>query len=673
MSGSQKANGVRAAAAVVFAAVAVALLWPTESARPPRCWLDLISPLTPGGLIAGDYRLSPPRRGEEHDVVFVARRLDGRAVVELHVLVRGQWQGASETASFGVDYEQPRSTAPKEDLVRVTRALTKAIEANDPGGLGPVDAIALDRAAAPPKLTKALRKGSGAVGLVVALCLVAAALLVGTLRRGALWLGMATFAAGLLLRLAYLDLPFLWDQDVQRIQIGASSLGEIFAGVGLHDRRPPLLFAVLHFAQWFGQAEWIVRLPAALAGALLGPVIIWLSHRSLGRLSPLGVLAATLAALSPILVARSREVSELSMLGMLLVVFAALMLGAAKKDRSRTALVALAACCALALWLSYLAAAALVAGFAVAALSARLDKKRLIAFGVGALVGLPSLVLGAQALIRDMPAREAARQSPNLAWGNRAIAEVLASQWQLFSEAVGVGIVLCSAAACAWAIAKKQHLVAAAVAMVVSVVVTIAALTPFARVQPYYVVAVIPLLLLALSVLQLEGRNAAIATALVALAAVWSLSTAPPRLANLYVQEDGAFMREFAQHIRRERHQRVVTVTHYDATLLSYYLARAEGVSLRADRLDWTDGVLRVHGLAETIVSLLRSHAPNQDPAHAALDRLRRERSRGAVMVIIRTQTRLPELVRHVSECEVRIQVAAARLLLCPTHPGSRR
>lgn len=95
--------------ALVIACVAAAWIihpGPVEPLSAARSIEDLISPLTVGAIVARGYTLSPPRRGEEHDVVFTARRADGGgAAIELHLLDRGRWAGIRESRSFGIAYE----------------------------------------------------------------------------------------------------------------------------------------------------------------------------------------------------------------------------------------------------------------------------------------------------------------------------------------------------------------------------------------------------------------------------------------------------------------------------------------------------------------------------------------------------------------------------------------
>ncbi len=110
----------------------------------------------------------------------------------------------------------------------------------------------------------------------------------------------------------------------------------------------------------------------------------------------------------------------------------------------------------------------------------------------------------------------------------------------------------------------------------------------------------------------------------------------------------------------------------YDATLLSYYLARSEGVVLRSEALSRQGGELRVEGLAETLVPLVETHAPNQDPDQVALARLREQTRDGAVLVVSRSSLRLPELDRVLSRCELVRDAARARLVRCRPRGRSR-
>lgn len=129
-------------------ALLVALLAVGCAPSPPSsAWTDLVEPHSVGREVTRGYVLSSPSRGHEHDVVFRATRSDGRAV-EVHFIDRGRWRGVRETRSFGVAWEAPRTTAPRDDAEAVTEALAVALRAHDRGG--PVDHIALTRTERPP-------------------------------------------------------------------------------------------------------------------------------------------------------------------------------------------------------------------------------------------------------------------------------------------------------------------------------------------------------------------------------------------------------------------------------------------------------------------------------------------------------------------------------------------
>ena len=119
-----------------------------EDPRIGTTWTSLLTPYAPGREVARGYVLDAPRRGNEHDVTFRAVRPGDHAQVTVHVLDRGRWQGVRETRSFGIAWEAPHTTAPREDAEAVTEALARALRAHDPGR-GPVDAIPLASFAPP--------------------------------------------------------------------------------------------------------------------------------------------------------------------------------------------------------------------------------------------------------------------------------------------------------------------------------------------------------------------------------------------------------------------------------------------------------------------------------------------------------------------------------------------
>lgn len=119
-------------------------------------WTSLLGPYAPGREVVRGYVISAPARGHEHDVTLRAVRPGDGAQVEVHVVDRGRWQGVRETRSFGVAWEEPATTATRDDAEAVTEAIAQAIRARDPGRAR-VDAIPLTPVEpAPPPWTRAL-------------------------------------------------------------------------------------------------------------------------------------------------------------------------------------------------------------------------------------------------------------------------------------------------------------------------------------------------------------------------------------------------------------------------------------------------------------------------------------------------------------------------------------
>jgi hypothetical protein len=111
------------------------------AADPPPTWLDVLVPLAPGEEVLPGWVLQPPRRGFEHDVVLDVLGPDG-AKVEVHVVDAGRWPEALPAGPYGVDWEAPRTSAPKETADALTRAVADAVRAHA-AGLPVVDEVRL--------------------------------------------------------------------------------------------------------------------------------------------------------------------------------------------------------------------------------------------------------------------------------------------------------------------------------------------------------------------------------------------------------------------------------------------------------------------------------------------------------------------------------------------------
>jgi hypothetical protein len=652
-------------ARVVAGALAVIVLGVvagTSAARSPGIsWAELVEV----GPREDGWTVSPAERGSEHDVVFIVRRASVH--VEVHVVPRGMWEGVQETPSFGVGYETPRTTATPEEAAGVTAWFAAGIARRDTGLLGPVDAIPL--VSAGPPLVAAMAAMRGPAGLALGASLLALLLV---LARDPRVLAFATFVLGLALRGIELGLPFAHDQDVQRIVSGALPLGEILFGHGLDDRHPPLWFLVLHLAEIGGQAEWIARLPAVLAGALLGPAIVWAAQeaRPGERASPITVACAAIAAISPTLVGAAREVSEIPFFSLAIVALVALSMRT-RRSPARGNQIALGLAHALVLWTYYTGVFVIVAAWGVhlAMQPEKGEPERALrrASLVGTAVGLPAIGLAVRMAVLDSGARAAAQAHPDIAWGDATPLSMLVASGLSTVSAVGLPVFVL---ALALAVAVRAEPARVAVGIGVGVAALTAAIAPIVRVQPYYVLAVAPMFLLAPTLAALPTTwRPALTSACVVLASVWFVGTSGPPLAVLYAPEADAVMARYLARCRRDHVTRVVTVAAYDSTLVAYYAARAASRPLTRADLEPNDGWLAAPGLSPSIGFLAQSHGADTRPGAHAAERLRAWLAEGPLAVIRREEFVLPEVDAVLDHCELLDHGARTRLSLCQAEP----
>lgn len=652
---------------LVFLITAFVLVQPGPlPAREQRTWEALFLPLAPGRTAALDYVLGPPRRGQEDDIVVALRSAGTGAVIEVHVLDRGRWKGIRETASFGVAYETPRSNAQVSDCEAVTEAIAQALRARDPGGLGPVNAIPLAADPEPPRASRVLDRVFGARGVAVGVCIAGFTWIVATMPGGAWAVSVWLALLGLLVRAPELGLPFVRDQDVQRLYTGHLSLSEILLGQGLRDRHPPLYFLVLHAAQRFGQSEAVVRAPAVLFGALVGPFVVW-GARAHGRRADVAALAALAVTLSAPLIAGSREVSSIPLFALLsIAVSVSLVKHVDAPSRAWTWV--LAASFALSLWTYYLAPFVLAGCMLPLLVRGRIPRRTWVAVGIGAAAGSPALILAVVTFFRDRSARAVAAAHPGLAWGQRESLEVAGSMITLSWAALGVslGVVLLGAV---MALLGRQRASLVPLCGLGATFAGICVLAPVARVQPYYLTAVLPLAVLSVALLPDLSRGAARRLLPGSLALLAALSVVPGLASarSLYLPDPDAFMPAFAQAIEESPERRVVTVAHYDSTLLAYYLARRRGVPMDWDRMlsDRAEGGFALRGVDRVLIPLVEVHAMGDDPAETALARLEELLQKGPLLVIERDGFLLPRLHDRLQRCRRLREAGTGRLYRC--------
>jgi hypothetical protein len=662
---SRGAGAIRIAFALLLLAAGGALLVPGSSDLQRVSWDELIKPFGVGLQVTRGYFLSPPRRGEEHDIVYVARREagpDGPAGrVEVHVVDRGHWPGAAETRSFGVDWEAPRPgatmVASTEDARAVTTAIYEAIARNDTG-FPSVDSVPLANEPEAPLISRVLDRLAGIRGVLIGTAVALALVLLVSVPRGAIVVGLLLFALGLALRVPSLGLPFAHDQDVQRMFTGNLPLHEIATGAGLKDRHPPLYFFVLHVAQRFGQSEAVGRAPAVLAGALVGPALLVAAASLCGGAGSAAALAGLAVTISPELVARSREVSEIPLFALIVIATAASLV-AALRDTRRTRLVAVVVSHALALFTYYLAPFIVAAHAAVLAWLRTPNRRVVWALVVGVVAGAPAFVLGILTLFRDWGARDVARAFPALAWGQHSPFQMAIYMSQIAVEACGPLFFVLLLVVAAVGIARRDLAVITPVLGCTATFAGIALLSPIARVQGYYVTTVLPLAVLTLAVSPEPERVGHRIGWLAALVLVVAFSTVPllAGARSLYVPDTDAFMPRFANVIAQRPEHTVVTVAHYDKTLLAYYLALGAGRSI-----SWSNVDDPPSKRIEPLVLVHAMHAGSETDAGRQLEQIL---AAGPALVIERDAFLLPAIAERLSACEQLLEAPSARLVRC--------
>jgi hypothetical protein len=566
-----------------------------------------------------------------------------------------------ETRSFGVYWEAPPPgatvVASVEDAQAVTVALHEALARND-SGFASVDAVPLANEPESPLISRILDRLAGIRGVLIGMAAALALVLLASVPRGAVAVGCVLFALGLALRAPSLGLPFAHDQDVQRMFTGNLPLGEIATGAGLKDRHPPLYFFVLHLAQRFGQSEAIGRAPAVVAGALLGPALLLAAATLSGCVGVGAVMAALAVTISPQLLARSREVSEIPLFA-LFVIAAAVSLVAAIREPRWTRLVTVAVSHALALFTYYLAPFIVAAHAAVLLWRRIADRRVVTAFAAGIAAGVPALLLAIVTLLRDWSARDVARAFPALAWGQHSPLQMAIHMGRIAVDTWGLPFFVLLVAVAAAGVVRRDLAVITAVLGVAATFAGIALLSPIARVQGYYVTTVLPLAALVLAVSpEPEGAGGRIGwVAGLVLAIAFSTVPLLAGARSLYVADTDAFMPRFADVVARRPEATVVTVAHYDKTLLAYYLARRTGRSIAWSNVD--------DPRSKRIEPLVLVHSMHEGSEEAALRQLEQILAGGPALVIERDAFLLPAVAERLSACTPLLEAPTARLVRC--------
>ena len=120
---------------------------------------------------------------------------------------------------------------------------------------------------------------------------------------------------GTFLRLRGLGDAGLWLDETYTIEHASKPLLQIAESLRKGGAHPPLFFVLMHLALYVGDNEWIVRLPVAMMGIAIIPLLYVLGYRIFGRV--VGLCAALLLAVSPFQIHFSREARMYPLLALL--------------------------------------------------------------------------------------------------------------------------------------------------------------------------------------------------------------------------------------------------------------------------------------------------------------------------------------------------------------------
>jgi uncharacterized membrane protein len=121
---------------------------------------------------------------------------------------------------------------------------------------------------------------------------------------------LAIMFLGAVLRFYGLDFQSLWGGELASWDLGGR---DTISGAVRDGTQPPLYFLILHFARWiFGDSEWALRLPSAVAGWLCIPAIYLLGKKLYSERE--GIMAALFVAVLWAPVYYSQEARPYAML-----------------------------------------------------------------------------------------------------------------------------------------------------------------------------------------------------------------------------------------------------------------------------------------------------------------------------------------------------------------------
>ncbi len=293
----------------------------------------------------------------------------------------------------------------------------------------------------------------------------------------AVWLWPAALMAGL--GLLGITRPLMWHDELVTINVARRSVRQILDLVSTVDAVHGAYYLFMHgWIRIFGDSEFVVRVPSALAMAAAAGSVALLGQRLFGRVA--GLLGGVVFALVPAVTRFAQETRSYAFV-VLFVSLASLLLLVAIDRSTIVRWAAYALCVTAVASLNAVALAVIVGHLAVVLIRAERRWRRLLQFAAAVIVGvapvLPLLLAGSQ---------QAARQ---VVWVPH---DTLWRVWpQTFSSA-GVAWLVTLLAVVAWIGPRREAAVGTALAVVPMLVVWFASLGDLSYFFSKYILFVVP-------------------------------------------------------------------------------------------------------------------------------------------------------------------------------------
>ena len=205
---------------------------------------------------------------------------------------------------------------------------------------------------------------------------------------GSAWSIVAFTIVAFLLRVFLIGTPPLWRDEAFSAVAARLPVVAMLDGIR-HDSAPPLSFLLLKVVRVLSESEGSLRMVSVLAGTAMVPVAAALGRRMGGARA--AVFAAATMALMPAYIVQARDL-RMYALASALVLASCLSLWRALEHSSRSRLLVLSACVAMAVYTQYFAVLAIGAQLVVAAAVLRPPRPALVRAGLATAAGMATLI-----------------------------------------------------------------------------------------------------------------------------------------------------------------------------------------------------------------------------------------------------------------------------------------